>query len=638
MAGNVKLAQFKKIDIPVQAQREDRGYNACKEPLLKLADPSDSTTWKNDVSLVFEKCDILNVFTIKDGVKEAAIGVELDFVNDDDTKGFVIDWRQYYDGSNNLIAGCYQVFIECEIEGISFERYHSVVNLLPYTTQTSEGTVRINSIFNDYSDALGINFTGSGAQDTVRFRGFFGKRQPNMTIENITLTDREVNKVYNEARPTYSLICDPTTYCTTYWVEQIHLLHANVMYISDYNAYNHTEFKEFPVILNDEEGPEYDYFDGTGTNKAKIVASFKEKIANKKSKYETDLKGSSIPDIGLWQGVVCDGTAEVDINNTNYYTVAAGTTQNINALDLNGDILTVVSQVGDDVTFNAVATNTALTWKVRTFNTGTSNDDQFTIPTRPGESYNYDVETSDGQTFTGQTGDLTITFPYEGVFTIKISETFDTPYFNAGGDKDKLIEISNWGNIVYGSNISVAYRDCQNCEITANDLPDLSNVTTMQDTFRNMDILTWSPIVSQLFDNATMLSSARFTFFACLNFNQDLNDLDVSNITNLERFLSFSSSYDHYLGDWQLNSGLTSMAQIFRNTGMSTANYTDTLVGWANYVFDNGGSPSGVDMSTQTGMIFDTARSGGANFPDAGAARTYLTTTASWTISGDTVI
>jgi hypothetical protein len=80
---------------------------------------------------------------------------------------------------------------------------------------------------------------------------------------------------------------------------------------------------------------------------------------------------------------------------------------------------------------------------------------------------------------------------------------------------------------------------------------------------------------------------------------------------------------------------------MFRSSGMSTANYTDTIVGWANYTTTNG-APYNVSMSTQTGMIYDTSRSGGANFADAGAARTYLTTAtptgAGWTISGDTVI
>ncbi len=80
------------------------------------------------------------------------------------------------------------------------------------------------------------------------------------------------------------------------------------------------------------------------------------------------------------------------------------------------------------------------------------------------------------------------------------------------------------------------------------------------------------------------------------------------------------------------------MQRIFESSGMDAANYTDTIVYWANYAFDNAGTPTSVNMSTQTGRTFDTSRSGGANFADAGAARTYLITTLGWTITSDTVI
>ena len=83
------------------------------------------------------------------------------------------------------------------------------------------------------------------------------------------------------------------------------------------------------------------------------------------------------------------------------------------------------------------------------------------------------------------------------------------------------------------------------------------------------------------------------------------------------------------------------MTQMFFGSGMSTANYTDTIVGWANFTTTNG-VPLNVPMLSQFGRTYDTSRSGGANFANAGAARTYLTTAtptgAGWTISGDTVI
>jgi hypothetical protein len=74
---------------------------------------------------------------------------------------------------------------------------------------------------------------------------------------------------------------------------------------------------------------------------------------------------------------------------------------------------------------------------------------------------------------------------------------------------------------------------------------------------------------------------------------------------------------------------------------MSCQNYTDTIVGWANYVTNNSNTPINVNMASQSGRIFDGTRSGGAGFASATAARLYLTTAtptgAGWTISGDTL-
>jgi len=81
---------------------------------------------------------------------------------------------------------------------------------------------------------------------------------------------------------------------------------------------------------------------------------------------------------------------------------------------------------------------------------------------------------------------------------------------------------------------------------------------------------------------------------------------------------------------------------LFASSVMSTANYTDTIVGWANYVQSNSNTPASVSMANQGGRIFQDSRSGGAGFANAAAARTYLTTAvptgAGWTISGDTII
>ena len=274
---------------------------------------------------------------------------------------------------------------------------------------------------------------------------------------------------------------------------------------------------------------------------------------------------------------------------------------------------------------------------VKTDNAGTSASDQFTIPTAGG-GYNYDVDWGDGTTDTGLTGNITHTFTGGvGTYTIKISGVFPRIYFANVGDKLKLLEIQNWGNIVWGSDFRNAFFGCSNMNITATDSPDFSNTTLFSAVFYNCsslnaDLGNWD--VSNITNMASLFLGA--TIFQ----GQGLENWDVSNVTNMGQMFR-NTDFDNNIGNWQLNSGLTTLGSIFRTSGISTANYTDTIVGWANYVFTNG-APLNIPADSQFGRTFDTSRGGGANFANAGAARTYLTTVtptgAGWTISGDTVI
>lgn len=144
---------------------------------------------------------------------------------------------------------------------------------------------------------------------------------------------------------------------------------------------------------------------------------------------------------------------------------------------------------------------------VKSDNIGSSGTNQFTIPTIE-VGYLYDIETSDGYTATGITGNHTITFPSgAGTYDVFISGDFPRIYFNNTGDKLKILEVKNWGIYAIGStNQFSAFRGCSNLDFTATDSGNFENVTNFQTFIRESSVTTLGNIV---FD-----SSTRFTAFA----------------------------------------------------------------------------------------------------------------------------
>jgi surface protein len=142
----------------------------------------------------------------------------------------------------------------------------------------------------------------------------------------------------------------------------------------------------------------------------------------------------------------------------------------------------------------------------------------------------------------------------------------------------------------------------------------------------NQDISIWD--TSRVTDMSVMFNAAN-------NFDQDISGWNISNVLYMNSMFASATQFNRNLGAWQLRLSGTNLSSIFSSSGMSTTNYTDTIVGWANYVQTNS-SPLSVSMSGQSGRTFDSSRPGGS-FIDAGAARTYLTgaipTGAGWTIT-----
>ncbi len=189
---------------------------------------------------------------------------------------------------------------------------------------------------------------------------------------------------------------------------------------------------------------------------------------------------------------------------------------------------------------------------------GTSNNTSITIPIS-GSGYNYDVDWDNDGVFDqfGISGSVTHDFGKTGTYTIRIQGSFPRIYFNNSGDKNKLQSIEQWGNIKWSS-MENAFYGCSNLKITAQDSPDLSNVSSMSGMFRQAGVS--APAIGKW--NVSKVTNMEYLFFATFEFNLPIGDWDVSSVTTMKYMFANTFAFNQPIGAWDVS------------------NYDSTLIGW----------------------------------------------------------
>ena len=276
------------------------------------------------------------------------------------------------------------------------------------------------------------------------------------------------------------------------------------------------------------------------------------------------------------------------------------------------------------------------TWK--TNNSGTSNSTSITIPTTGG-GYNYDVDWNNDGTFDeiGLAGSVTHDFGVAGNYTIRIQGAFPRIYFAGAGDKDKILEVNQWGSQVW-SDMSSAFSGCINLTIPATDNPDLSSVSSMTQMFRdatnfNSDIGSWD--VSNVANFSGMFQSTDFnqaigswdmssaistsfmfyyspfdqdisgwntatitnmaSMFRATDFNQDISGWNTGSVTDMNKMFQDDIFFTQDLGNWDM-ADVTDVTDMFLGATLSTSDYDALLIGWdaqalqPNLAFNGGNS------------------------------------------------
>ena len=218
------------------------------------------------------------------------------------------------------------------------------------------------------------------------------------------------------------------------------------------------------------------------------------------------------------------------------------------------------------------------TWK--TDNIGISANNQITIPTFDGSTYNYAVDWGDGTSNANITGDVTHTYSAVGTYTVSITGTFPRIYFNRSGfttvgDEEKILTVEQWGTTAWTS-MEEAFSGCRNLRVRATDTPNLANVTSLKNMFVSCSFLWGFPGVNNpdSFNswNVSMITDMSGMFDQS-GFNQNISSWNVGNVTDMSAMFR-SSSFNQNINNWNV-SKVTDMSNMF-----GSSLFNQELSGW----------------------------------------------------------
>jgi surface protein len=285
----------------------------------------------------------------------------------------------------------------------------------------------------------------------------------------------------------------------------------------------------------------------------------------------------------------------------------------------------------------------AFTIEVKTDNAGTSNDNQFQFTGAEGD---YDVVAKQNgvviQTFSDLSDAATITFSNGvGTYILEVTPKEVNPFniikFDNKGDRDKILDTKQWGDVVWSS-FERAFFGCSNMKVTATDVPNLSSVTTMYTMFQNAssanpDTSNWDVSsvtnMSFMFFNTSSanpdttnwdvssVTNMSLMFYEASSANPDTSNWDVSNVTEMRKMFRSASSANPDTSNWDVSS-VTNMEYMFRDSNLSVENLTACYENWS-------------QLSLQNNVSFEA---GNTKYNASGqAGRDILVNTYNWTIT-----
>jgi surface protein len=204
-------------------------------------------------------------------------------------------------------------------------------------------------------------------------------------------------------------------------------------------------------------------------------------------------------------------------------------------------------------------------WK--TDNAGTSGSTQIQLPLVQNGDYYFQVSWGDGNVDIIQSWnqkEATHTYATAGTYTVTIGGTFKGFIFNNGGDRLKLLTVSQWGTsftIQSGS-----FSGCSNMTISATDLPIVENLNGS--FYACSSMVTVPNMNSWDISNAVDMGGC---FALCTLFNTNIGNWNTGNVTSMSGTFNGASAFNQPIGTWN-TSKVAYMGFMFTNANAFNQN------------------------------------------------------------------
>jgi len=259
----------------------------------------------------------------------------------------------------------------------------------------------------------------------------------------------------------------------------------------------------------------------------------------------------------------------VSVNGYNIQSVAfALNSLNMGVFQISGNLIYTSNDfyIYGDLSVNSVAFISS--WNTNNTTGSSSASNQIQLPLSSVGVYNFTVDWGDGtqDTITSWNQPETLhTYAVSGIYTLQLLGTIVDWSFGLAlvNDNQKILSISNWGQLQFGVNTTNAFSGCLNLNLsTVLDIPDLSATTNLDFAFANCTSLTTIGNINSW--DTSFITSMVDTFSGSTLFNDDISSWNTSSVTSMDSMFQSATSFNQPLNTWNV-SNVSNFISMFSN-------------------------------------------------------------------------